>query len=70
MFVRLIFAMIAAGMLVGCGLAGTGGAAAVHGAATAEEAKAAGKQLDKVEADVDAAHKKAAEVRDAADAAE
>jgi hypothetical protein len=70
MFVRLIVVMIAPGLLVGCGLAGTGGTAAVHGAATAEETKAAGKQLDKVQADVDAAQKKAAEVRQAADVAE
>ncbi len=68
MSLRVVLAVFATGLLAGCGLAGTGGAAAVNGAASAEEAKAAHKQLDKVQADLDAAQKKAAEAREAADA--
>jgi hypothetical protein len=64
---RLIVPIFAAGLLAGCGLAGTGGAAAVNGVTAAEEAKAAQQTLDKVQADVDAAQKKAAEMRDAAE---
>ena len=68
MSARLISVVFATGLLTGCGLAGTGASAAVNGAAAAEEAKAARKTLDKVQADVDAAQKKAAEIREAADA--
>ena len=67
MFLRLIFAMFAAGLLQACGLGGAGGAAATTGAAAAEDAKAARQQLDKVQSDVDAAQKKAAEAREAAE---
>jgi hypothetical protein len=70
MALRLISAMFGAVLLGGCGLAGTGAAAAVNGAAAAEEAKTAQKQLEKVQADVDAAQKKAAERLQAADAPE
>jgi hypothetical protein len=70
MSVRSISAMLAPALLAGCGLAGTGGAVAVNGAAAADDAKAAQKQLEKVKSDVDAAQKKAAERLQAADAAE
>ena len=68
MSVRLIPTFCVAVLLAGCGLAGTGGAAAVNGVAAAEEAKTAQKQLDKVQADLDAAQKKAVEKRETADA--
>jgi hypothetical protein len=68
MSIRLICAMIVTALLSGCGLGGAGGAAAVNGAAAAEGAKAAPQQLDKVQADLDAAQKKAAEAREAAEA--
>jgi hypothetical protein len=70
MSVRLISAMFSAALLTGCGLAGTGGAATVNGVSAAEEAKAAPKQLERVQGDVDAAQKKAAERLQAADATE
>jgi hypothetical protein len=68
MSVRLISAILVAGLLAACGLGGAGGAAAVNGAAAAEDATAARKQLDKVQVDLDAAQKKAAEMREAAEA--
>jgi hypothetical protein len=67
MSARLIFTMFASVVLAGCGVAGTGAVAAVNGASAAEEAKAAARQLEKVQADVDAAQRKAAELREAAD---
>ena len=68
MLVRTVSVVMMLGLLAGCGLAASGGAAAVNGAAAADEAKAAQKQLEKVQADVDAAQKKAAEGRAAAEA--
>jgi hypothetical protein len=68
MALRLILAMVAAGILQACGLGGAGGAAASGGAAGAEGGKAAQQRLDKVQADLDAAQKKAAEAREAAEA--
>jgi len=65
MSLRLISATILASLLQACG---AGGAAAVNGAAAAEDANAARQQLDKVQADLDAAQKKAAESREAAEA--
>jgi hypothetical protein len=70
MSVRLVCAIFTVGLLAGCGLGGAGSAAAVNGQAAAEDAKTARKQLDKVQADLDAAQKKAAETREAADAAD
>ncbi len=69
MYSRAIPVVAVSLLLCGCGLAATGGAAAVNGTTAAEDAKAAKQQLDKVKADLDAAQKKAAEVRDASEAA-
>lgn len=65
---RCVAAVGALLLLCGCGIAGVGGAAAVQGAGSAEEAKAAQQQIEKVQADIDAAQKKAAEMREAAEA--
>jgi hypothetical protein len=55
--------------LSGCGLVGTGGAAATQAAAAAQEAEGASRQLDKVRADLEAAQKAAAATRAAGEAA-
>ncbi len=55
-------------LLAGCGLAGTGGAAAIDGATSARQAEAAQQQLDKVRSDLDAAQKTAADARAKAEA--
>jgi hypothetical protein len=54
--------------LGGCGLAGTGGAAATQATAAAQQAEAATRQLDTVRADLEAAQKSAADARAAAEA--
>ena len=53
----------------GCGLVGTGGAAATDAAAAAQQAGDAKKQLDRVQAGLDAAQKSAADSRAAAETA-
>ena len=63
---RPLTLIAAASLLSGCGLAETGIAAGAGAAAEAEQAKAALKQLEKVQADIDAAQKTAADARDAA----
>lgn len=66
---RIMSMILAAGLLSGCGLAGVGGAAATGGAANATQAEEGKKQLEKVQADLDAAQKAAADARDAAEKA-
>jgi hypothetical protein len=65
--VRIAAIILMTALLAGCGVAGTGAATAVGGATSAEEAKAAKKQIESVQADLDAAQKKAAESREAAE---
>jgi hypothetical protein len=69
MSTRVLTVSAASLLLVGCGLAGTGGAAAVNGSASAEQAREAQQQMDKVRADVEAAQKSAADARAEVEAA-
>jgi hypothetical protein len=64
--VLVLMASVLAAPLSGCGLAETGIAAGAGAASEAQQAKDAQKQIDKVQAEVDAAQKKAAETREAA----
>jgi hypothetical protein len=61
--VRAAVPSMMAGLLVGCGLAGTGAASTTAGAASAEQAEQAGQQLERTRDALDAAQKDAADAR-------
>ncbi len=69
MTVRMVSTVMGSLLLAGCGLAGTGGAAAVSGTTAAEQAKAAEQQMEKIQLDLEAAQKAATDARAAAEAA-
>lgn len=66
---RLLPMLAVSAALCGCGAAEMGAAAATAGAGAAEQARQAGKTLDKVEADLQAAQQAAADARRRAEAA-
>lgn len=67
--IRTLFVPMAAALLAGCGLAGTGAAAGTTGVGAAQQASQAEGTIDQVQADLQAAQDAAAATRREAEAA-